>query len=98
MSDSGSHSGNTGMFGIFILTIATIVLVPYTLYALCNVSEENAAWADSKVGERWWWGAQHSTSSAQICDKHCHLLAVQGKKKKSSIGTNLKRLATKGEA
>eukprot|EP00955_Chlamydomonas_euryale_P045872 353267-Chlamydomonas_euryale.AAC.2 len=45
------HSGDTSMFGIFILTIATLVLIPYTLYHFCSADNQgdNAAWAE-KVG------------------------------------------------
>lgn len=42
MSDT-MHSGNTSMFGIFFLTIATLGLVAYTFYHLCATPEDGGA-------------------------------------------------------
>ena len=40
MSDQ-HHTGSTSMFGIFILTMYTIVLIPYTIAHACS-SEDSA--------------------------------------------------------
>jgi hypothetical protein len=37
------HTGNSAMFGIFVLSIYSLFLIPFTLYRVCAGSEEEEA-------------------------------------------------------
>lgn len=40
MSDDGMHTGNTGLFAVFALSIYSLFLFPYSCYSLCCRSDE----------------------------------------------------------
>jgi translocation protein SEC63 len=37
------HKGNSAMFGIFILSVYSLFLIPFTLYRVCSASDEAEA-------------------------------------------------------
>jgi hypothetical protein len=47
---SEHHSGSTSLFGIFLLAIYSLIVIPYTIYHLCNVPETAAVQPWEKVG------------------------------------------------
>jgi hypothetical protein len=77
------------MFGIFILTVASIVLIPYTI---------SHFWAadDAAVAQPW---AEKARGSGAVTDAgpNQNNVFIQGKKKKSKLHALLKKCLTKGK-
>jgi len=89
MSESVHHTGSSSMFGIFILTVASIVLIPYTI---------SHFWAadDAAVAQPW---AEKARGSGAVTDAgpNQNNVFIQGKKKKSKLHALLKKCLTKGK-
>lgn len=61
-----THSGSTALFGIFALSIFSLVLFPYTIYhAFFKESDAAQPWTD-KAGVSWWHGRWARQPSAEI--------------------------------
>ena len=97
------QEGNTSLFGIFFLAIYSLVLIPYTIYRLCNPSEEaikpweavgacvESSDIDSLVGRFW-----HMLATALAAPCLSPGLAVcQGNKRKpSALVSYIRRVGT----
>ncbi len=82
------HHGSTSMFGIFVLTIYSLVLIPYTIYYSCSASEDAAPvqpWTE-KVNRLH--ACMHACGSNIGCS--------QSKKKKPSLAATIAKRCTKG--
>lgn len=69
----GAHSGSSALFGIFLLSISSLVLIPYTIYHLVNKKEDDVVQP--------WTGNKHKSKSkgssvATLLTKHNIILGV----------------------
>ena len=86
-SDNVHHSGSTSMFGIFVLSIYSLVIIPYTISHFCSESEGAVQPWNEKV-TRTCGGSHGDTSLTQIDSQS---------KKKKSLADSIKKHCTKGE-
>lgn len=83
MADT-QEAASSGLFGVFLLSIYSLFLIPYTIYYLCSAGEEATTQPVAKVGSclpAW----MHDHCHQLLLDPNVHLDAwYRGRRNKDS--------------
>lgn len=94
------EAASSGLFGVFLLSIYSLFLIPYTIYHFCSAGEETTTQPVAKVGTL---QLREQTAALILClqcglHSMCFVLFFSQGKKKAGFTDRLRAWCTKSES